>query len=101
VGAHRQRCSRSGLVGTARQAHYSAAKAGLIGLTRSLAKELGPDGVLVNAVAPTTILTATMRENMTHEVQERMAKSIRSGASPRPTMWRESCCFSAQAGIRL
>lgn len=49
--------ARSGLVGTARSAHYAAAKAGIVGLTASLAKELGPAGILVNAVAPTQILT--------------------------------------------
>jgi 3-oxoacyl-[acyl-carrier protein] reductase len=49
--------ARSGLVGVARAAHYAAAKAGIIGLTASLAKELGPQGILVNAVAPTQILT--------------------------------------------
>lgn len=76
--------SRSGLTGAARQAHYSAAKAGVIGLTRALAKELGPDGVLVNAVAPTTILTPAMRETMTTEAQERMAKSIPVGRIATP-----------------
>lgn len=76
--------ARSGLVGTARQAHYSAAKAGLIGLTRSLAKELGPDGVLVNAVAPTMILTNAMRESLTPEAQERIAKSIPVGRIATP-----------------
>ncbi len=49
--------ARSGLVGVARSSHYAAAKAGIVGLTASLAKELGPTGVLVNAVAPTQILT--------------------------------------------
>ncbi len=49
--------ARSGLVGVARSTHYAAAKAGIIGLTASLAKELGPHGILVNAVAPTTMLT--------------------------------------------
>ena len=49
--------ARSGLVGVARASHYAAAKAGIAGLTASLAKELGPSGILVNAVAPTQILT--------------------------------------------
>jgi NAD(P)-dependent dehydrogenase (short-subunit alcohol dehydrogenase family) len=49
--------ARSGLVGVARAAQYTAAKAGIIGLSMSLAKELGPSGILVNAVAPTQLLT--------------------------------------------
>ncbi len=49
--------ARSGQVGVSRAAHYSAAKAAIVGLTASLAKELGPSGILVNAVAPTQILT--------------------------------------------
>lgn len=56
--------SPSGLMGTAGQANYSAAKAGLIGLTRSLARELGPHRVLVNAVTPGLIdtdMTAQMQ----------------------------------------
>lgn len=43
--------SVSGLVGMAGQANYSASKAGLVGLTKSMAKELGPLGVRVNALA--------------------------------------------------
>ena len=46
-----------GLGGNAGQAVYSASKAGLIGLTKSLAKELGSRGILVNAVAPGLIAT--------------------------------------------
>lgn len=49
--------ARSGLAGVSRSAHTAAAKAGIIGLTASLAKELGPAGILVNAVAPTRIRT--------------------------------------------
>jgi NAD(P)-dependent dehydrogenase (short-subunit alcohol dehydrogenase family) len=45
--------SNSGLVGADGQAPYSAAKAGILGLTKSLAKELWRDGVMVNAVTPT------------------------------------------------
>lgn len=49
--------ARSGMVGVARATHYAAAKAAILGLTVSLAKELGPSGILVNAVAPVQILT--------------------------------------------
>jgi 3-oxoacyl-[acyl-carrier protein] reductase len=45
-------CSQLGYVGRERYTAYSAAKAGLIVFMRSLAKELAPDGILVNGVAP-------------------------------------------------
>ena len=50
--------SISGTMGNAGQANYSAAKAGVVGLTRALAMELVADGVNVNCVAPGTIYTA-------------------------------------------
>ena len=55
--------STAGVMGTAGQANYSAAKAGLIGLTKSTARELAHWGILVNAVAPGLIetdMTATL-----------------------------------------
>jgi 3-oxoacyl-[acyl-carrier protein] reductase len=50
--------SVSGLAGQAGQTNYSASKAGLIGFTKALAKEIGPRGITVNAVAPGFVPTA-------------------------------------------
>ena len=57
--------SRLGQLGVPQTAAYSAAKAGLIGLTRSLAREFGPQGIRVNAVAPGFTIT-----DMTAELAE-------------------------------
>jgi NAD(P)-dependent dehydrogenase (short-subunit alcohol dehydrogenase family) len=54
--------SRLGQVGVAETAAYSAAKAGLLGLTRALAREFGPLGIRVNAVAPGMTITEMTTE---------------------------------------
>lgn len=53
--------SINGIRGKFGQANYSASKAGLIGLTKTLARELGPKGVTVNAVAPGMVMTEMAR----------------------------------------
>lgn len=63
--------SVAGLAGNAGQANYAAAKAGLIGFTRSLAKEVGARNITVNAVAPgfvETDMTADLREDWKQQV---------------------------------
>ncbi len=52
--------SSSAQTGNARQVHYASSKAGVIGLTRSLAKEFGPKGVTVNAVPPGFVETPSL-----------------------------------------
>ncbi len=64
-----------GLIGNPGQTNYAASKAGLVGLTLSLAKELAPRGVRVNAVAPGFIETE-MTLSLPDEVKERYLKSI-------------------------
>jgi acetoacetyl-CoA reductase/3-oxoacyl-[acyl-carrier protein] reductase len=53
--------SINGIRGKFGQANYSASKAGLIGLTKTLARELGPKGITVNAVAPGMVMTDMAR----------------------------------------
>lgn len=64
-----------GVSGNAGQANYAASKAGLIGMTKSVAKELGSRGITVNAVAPGFIET-DMTAKLSDEVVDEMKKSI-------------------------
>jgi len=49
-------------------AHYTASKAGLLGLTRHLAREMGPHGIRVNAICPGGTLTPMVTETTTPEI---------------------------------
>ena len=64
-----------GISGNAGQTNYSASKAGIIGFTKSLAKELGSRNILVNAVAPGFIET-DMTNILKDEVKEEISKNI-------------------------
>ncbi len=64
-----------GLMGNAGQVNYSASKAGVIGMTKSLAKELGSRNVTANAVAP-GFITTDMTAGLSDAVKEEMAKAI-------------------------
>ncbi len=72
-----------GLMGNAGQANYAASKAGIIGFSKSLAKELGRRGITVNVVAPGYVLT-DMTEVLHHTVQKAMLAQIplRRAAKP-------------------
>jgi 3-oxoacyl-[acyl-carrier protein] reductase len=72
-----------GLTGNRGQANYSASKAGLIGLTKSVAKELGSRNVLVNAVAPGFIDTDMTRE-LPEDAKQLMLQQIALGRFGNP-----------------
>ena len=67
--------SISGLVGQAGQVNYSASKAGLIGLTKALAKEMAGRQVTVNAVAP-GFITTDMTKELPDNVRQQMLDHI-------------------------
>ena len=72
-----------GVNGNAGQCNYSASKAGIIGLTKSIAKEMGPRGIRANAIAPGFILS-DMTKALPDEVREAWIKTIplRRGGTP-------------------
>ncbi len=64
-----------GIMGNAGQANYAASKAGIIGFTKSIARELGPRGICVNAIAPGFIKTA-MTDALKDEIKDQMLEQI-------------------------
>jgi 3-oxoacyl-[acyl-carrier protein] reductase len=72
-----------GVMGNAGQANYAAAKAGVIGFTKSMAKELASRGITVNAIAPGYIST-DMTAVLSEQLKEDLAKKIPVGRLGRP-----------------
>ena len=72
-----------GIYGNAGQVNYSASKAGVIGMTKSLAKELGSRGITCNAVAPGFIET-DMTKVIPEDIKAEMIKSIALGRAGQP-----------------
>jgi len=72
-----------GVSGNAGQCNYSASKAGLIGLTKSIAKEMGPRGIRANCIAPGFIIS-DMTAALPDDVREQWVKTIplRRGGTP-------------------
>lgn len=83
-----------GVLGNAGQANYVAAKAGVIGLTKSAARELASRGITVNAVAPGFIET-DMTDKLPADIREAMLKDIPLGRMGRPEEIASSVLYLA------
>ena len=83
-----------GQIGNAGQCNYAASKAGVIGLTKSIAKELGSRNITVNAVAPGYI-TTDMTNELNDETKEQMKSSIPLGRLGTPNDVANLVCFLA------
>ncbi|HAF94931.1 MAG: 3-oxoacyl-[acyl-carrier-protein] reductase [Elusimicrobia bacterium GWF2_52_66] len=86
-----------GQMGNAGQVNYSASKAGLIGLTKSLAREFASRDVLVNAVAPGFILTK-MTEGLKDEAKQKLLEMIPLGRLGKPDDVAHAALFLAGEG---
>ncbi len=85
--------SRLGQIGATDLAHYCAAKAGLIGLTRALAREFGPHGIRVNAVAPGVTETGMTTELIESEEGRRRLREMPLGRFGRPDEVADAVIF--------
>ena len=83
-----------GQIGNAGQSNYAASKAGIMGLTKSMAKELGSRNITVNAVAPGYI-TTDMTDKLNDDVNEKMISSIPLGRLGTPDDVANLVCFLA------
>jgi NAD(P)-dependent dehydrogenase (short-subunit alcohol dehydrogenase family) len=81
-------------------APYATAKAGLVGLARSLAWELGPEGILVNVVAPGLTMTERIRQSLPPEIAERFAARVPSRRLSEPEDLAALIVFLASAANR-
>jgi 3-oxoacyl-[acyl-carrier protein] reductase len=86
--------SVTGLVGNPGQCNYAAAKAGMTGFIKSLAKEVGSRGITANAVAPGYIET-DMTSELPSEIREAMLKNIPSGRTGTPSDVAKAVAFIA------
>lgn len=87
--------SSSARQATRSSAAYAAAKAGVIGLTRHLAGELGRSGVRVNCIAPATVENDQMRARMSGEIRHQLAAGFPLGRMGQPDDVAAAACYLA------
>ena len=84
--------SVSGLLGTAGQGNYAASKAGVVALTKSMARELGKRNITVNAIAPGVIMTE-MTETLSDKVKDDYMQQIPLKRAGTPDDIADAVCF--------
>lgn len=88
-----------GIMGNTGQANYAASKAGIIGFTKSIAKELASRGITVNAVAPGYIITE-MTEKLPEEAKNKLKEMIPLGFLGEPSDVAKTAAFLASDDAR-
>jgi 3-oxoacyl-[acyl-carrier protein] reductase len=88
-----------GIVGNPGQANYASAKAGIIGFTKTIAREVGSRGITVNAIAPGFIVSK-MTEQLSEEQKGEMLKRIPLGSLGTPRDVAEAVAFLASEEAR-
>lgn len=88
-----------GVAGNAGQANYAASKAGIIGLTKSVAKEVGSRGITVNAITP-GFITTDMTEKIPEAAQQKMLEMIPVGSFGVPEDVAAAALFLASDAAR-
>ena len=88
-----------GLIGNAGQCNYAASKAGVIGLTKSCAREFASRGITVNAIAPGFIQTA-MTDKLSQEQKDAITKQIPLASLGQPDDVAEAVLFFASPAAR-
>ena len=87
-----------GVVGASCESHYSASKAGMIGFTRALAKELGPSGITVNCIAPGVIETE-MNAHLSEADKAALIDETPIGRIGKPEDIADAALFFAKASF--
>ncbi len=86
-----------GITGNAGQVNYAASKAGVLGMTRSLARELGSRSITINAIAP-GFIESDMTDALPEEQKNRLKSDIALGRLGTPDDIAQTCLFLASSG---
>lgn len=94
-------CSQAATVGLAGHVAYAASKAGMLGMTRTLALEWGPLGITVNCVSPTVVLTPLSRPNWENPAGDALRAQIPTGRFAEPGEVAAAVLFLAGPGAGM